>query len=120
MAGDVTYLAKFKVTHGSSGSLTEVTGEVSVENIDVAEEISVFPNPVRDNINIRYTVEGSQAVQAQLYDMGGRVVQDLFREANASGHNSRSIALSGQVTTGLYLLKMQMGDKTYFKKLLVE
>lgn len=77
---------------------------VSVENIS-HPEISVFPNPTRNKIEIR-GIQGD--MNYELYTMHGRLVQQ-------GRTNNHSIELKN---TGMYLLKLRIGGSFIVRKVL--
>ena len=85
--------------------------DVNVEEAD-ALQVSVYPNPAQDKINVNLSND-EQAI-ATLYNIVGQQVNAY----NLEGANN-VLDLSG-VASGIYMLKVQQGDKTNTVKVTVK
>ncbi|GAB3541559.1 hypothetical protein GCM10027443_41020 [Pontibacter brevis] len=81
---------------------------VRVLNPASIRRLSVFPNPINEETNtitLLYIVESTATLQAQLYDMSGRLVRDFeitFRDVNLP------VELDvAELAAGIYILKWQ-------------
>ena len=74
--------------------------------------ISVYPNPVKDNLVIH---NFSETAVLKLYDLGGRLVKQHFIWANTT----QEIPVS-DLKNGLYLLKIQNEKGVMIKKIVIE
>jgi hypothetical protein len=74
------------------------------ENRETFGTLAIFPNPVRDRLNIQFTSK-LNSVTASVYDPLGRLL--FFRDIDP---NNASVDLSS-LTSGLYLIKF--ADKTH-------
>lgn len=87
-----------------STSLAETPG--------IHPEIIVFPNPVRDHLNI--TLDRPDHISIQLTDMMGNIVM------KSDHHNVKTIQIpTNQLNEGFYLLKIYGNNFTVNKKILV-
>ncbi|MEP7168435.1 MAG: T9SS type A sorting domain-containing protein [Bacteroidota bacterium] len=69
---------------------------------------SVFPNPVKDNLNIEFTSDNKQEVQLQLYDISGRkVISQSFMPVE--GMNSGKADVS-HISKGTYFIELTSGN----------
>ena len=75
-------------------------------------QVSVYPNPAQDKINVNLSND-EQAI-ATLYNIVGQQVNTY----NLEGANN-VLDLSG-VASGIYMLKIQQGDKTNTVKVTVK
>ncbi len=81
------------------------------------ESIKVFPNPTEGTFTIQNNYLGKQNVKVEIYDLTGRLVQ-VFVGDTEYEHNY--IINFDPEMSGLYLLKVSVGEKVYKHKLLVE
>jgi hypothetical protein len=83
-----------------------------------AAELSAFPNPVSEVLNI--TFQGLEAGNAnlRLVDVTGRVVYDQAQEV-VSGLNSTQVRVKG-MASGIYTLQLQLKDRTEQLRIFVE
>lgn len=80
-------------------------------------EISVFPVPATDNLNVRYTAQPDVELNLELVSASG---QKVFAESvRTDDSNQCSINLQ-KIPNGLYFLTLQMGAEKSVKKVVVE
>lgn len=117
-AGDQIVLNQYNVTANGF----ELEGAVGIEpiNVDDATEVTMFPNPVQGDLNLIFTNSEFQNVKAEIYNLNGQLVKELMNEELSSGSHDRSFNVGGELNTGMYLVKMYMGEQSYFKKIMVQ
>lgn len=119
-SGDQIYTTTYTVstsaglTQGSGGS----TG-IKVLNAD-DNGINIFPNPVKDRLFVSYNMNENEEVSIDLFNLNGQLVQNLFNDFSNKGSYNESFSLNSNIQKGLYIVRMNMGDKTFFKKVLVD
>lgn len=67
-----------------------------------------FPNPFRDNATIRFDLAEPEEVRLELFSTNGRRVLKLLSEHREAGTYEIPL-LSGPLSSGLYLLRLQAG-----------
>ena len=88
----------------------------SVEETDFANEISVYPNPAKDIVNITFS-NNAECRSIDIYSIDGRLVVETFRETSLQ---SSTINIAN-LTPGLYLIKVRMSDgKEFTEKIVVK
>lgn len=94
-----------------------VTSNRKAEEASVA--VGVFPNPSADLTTITYRVQdGTQPVNVELTDLMGRKVRTLYTGTQGVGfHNLPVNKLT--VAAGTYMVKVQVGDKTATRKVVL-
>jgi hypothetical protein len=97
-------------------TFTTVTPVGISEYFDDAE-ISIYPNPAKDVVNIKVNSNQSAKVVITLYDLLGQAVlqRDLTFKA---GQNNTELML-GDLSNGIYLLKMVKDDQVYTNKIII-
>jgi len=90
----------------------------SVEPSAEPFSIQVYPNPFKDELQLNYTVSGKASVTVALYSPSGTQLATLVSNQVQSGSQtiSRNVSKYTQ-QSGIYLLKITIGDKTYTEKL---
>lgn len=81
-----------------------------------SESISVWPNPVKSQLNISNTATFNDSASASLYDLSGRLVKSLD-ELNST--ENQSIDTSG-LSKGIYILNITDGRQSIQKKIIKE
>lgn len=86
---------------------------------DVAfEGFNLYPNPSNGNFNLQFDTVSSDDVQLQLFDLTGRLVQEVSYK-NVAARFSESISFNN-ASKGLYLLKIKNGATQTTRKLMIE
>jgi hypothetical protein len=118
--GDQIYTTSYTVS--TSAGLTQGSGGSTGINVLNADDngISIFPNPVKDRLFVSYNVAETENVTIDLYNLNGQIVQNLLNEKNSSGNYNESLSLNNNINKGLYIVRVNMGEKTFFKKVLVD
>ena len=88
-------------------------GNVVGINEQLAEEFNfrAFPNPSQGDITVSFTTSKSDAVNLQVFDMAGRLVDDLLNVLTAAGDHQYVISSNNK--NGMYLLKITIGDQEF-------
>ncbi|MCL3779006.1 T9SS type A sorting domain-containing protein [Prolixibacteraceae bacterium JC049] len=81
------------------------------------QQINIYPNPVKEQVNVTMPSNVKGAIAFQLFDMQGRMVKAWNK--SAEGSSQIKLELSG-ITRGMYVLKVNAGNYNTTKKLSVE
>jgi hypothetical protein len=121
--GEVTFYGAFNFTNSGTGN----SGDVIInENYTVAESsvgiseaelasLSVFPNPVVDEIHVA-AKDVDEEIMITIFNIEGRKVLEERHEGGEIIIDVRSKSLN----TGVYFMQMEVGGKTTVKKLMVK
>jgi 1,4-alpha-glucan branching enzyme len=98
--------------------LTPVTGP---ENRGSNTRLSVYPNPVTSNSTIEYELPLNTGVTLSLLHASGQRIAELYAGFKAKGvHQLPLHKLSnGKLRTGLYFLRLQFGNNSVVRKLII-
>lgn len=112
-AGQVIIAFKFTSNYGNNVWIDNVTVAdhdlTNIENVELNSELSMYPNPATDVVNIAY----DKAIdQVEIYDVNGKLVKSY-------GHVENTISVSG-LATGNYMVKMYTEDGIITKTLVKE
>ena len=80
------------------------------------EEMKVYPNPVHDELYVKFNSDGGN-YSLRIYDMTGRLVTDEQRNADAG---ETLIQLKLSVSKGIYIVVVTSGDLNKQTKITVE
>ncbi|TXF91405.1 T9SS type A sorting domain-containing protein [Neolewinella aurantiaca] len=80
--------------------------------------LSVSPNPTEGAVQVEFQLESSSNVNIDLLDVSGRVIQRMFSGRLGSGVQSLAME-AGQVTAGLYFLRVSDGAGTAVRPLVI-
>ncbi|MCX6233603.1 MAG: C10 family peptidase [Bacteroidetes bacterium] len=109
----------------TNGSVTadgwEVTYEIDYVGMDdntLAENMSIFPNPASNKVNIALTLNNAGSVHIELLTLTGVKVYSLIDEFQA-GKNNKILDLTG-ISKGIYMLRVWNDREVTATKLIVE
>ncbi len=87
----------------------------------LADDFNVYPNPVRDNLTLKFTSSTTSAVHIEILDLQGNSVATLFDGIVGSGDHSFSwntLNHSGiAISQGVYFVKLHVGSSTLVRKI---
>lgn len=87
--------------------LTQYLSELNVGTVDfsVANSALIYPNPILQNANFRYTLLHSHELSLQLFDNQGKLVQSFFTsERKEKGAHLEYLDFSSHISPGIYIL----------------
>lgn len=102
--------------------VTDCDTIISVNRYTIGDDISlkVYPNPTSGEVNLSFALAESSRDDAhiRIYDALGRVVAQQVLAAGQTEYNQQ-LSL-GQYGTGVYIVQMQVGTKSWHKKVIVQ
>lgn len=97
--------------------------EIDILGIEGAESpnslslMPISPNPVISNLNIDFSLPSAGPVRIGIYDLSGRLVQNLAETHRTAG--SHSMSFSTDLSTGVYLCQLSSSEGSAAQKLVV-
>ena len=88
----------------------------SPEGFDLAQN---HPNPFNPTTNIQFTVPVTGKATLKVFNTLGQVVATLFDGIAAAGKYNQPTFNASQFASGLYFARLQSGDKTELKKMIL-
>ncbi|NTW31126.1 MAG: T9SS type A sorting domain-containing protein [Bacteroidetes bacterium] len=120
--GNVTFYGAFAVTM----SVTKLSTLLVQENTGVGlneiseNEVSFFPNPVKDLISVKYSLNCYSTVLINLYSIDGKKIISLFNNDQQTGEHSQQLRIKGIVDAGIYFIEINISGKSTIKKIVIE
>ena len=96
--------------------IIQVLGDVSVDENNITENFSIYPNPATDLIQLRSN-QLSPEYSVSLISMSGKVI--LEANYNDLERNNNLLSLKG-IPKGTYIVKVLNGELVYVQKLIVQ
>lgn len=92
-----------------------------IESPSSAFNFGVYPNPFTQLAQISYTLTENSTVRIELYDLTGKLVEQLVNEPQMTGTYSLEIdAKALSLSQGMYFVKVQMGNQTWVEKVVAK
>jgi len=80
--------------------------------------VSVYPNPIVDQLTVRLNMSETTPFEVKLYDIQGKLVKTLLPKTQVSGAFIQTFEISNELVPSVYLLRMTLGNSTTFKKVI--
>jgi hypothetical protein len=119
--GPVTFYGAFVSAFPNVYHSTLTIPEASVgitENQD-AIRLRIYPNPVKEVMNISYNLTNPGHIVLSVYDLTGNKILTLLDENQESGKIFRTINLKNDIRKGIYFVKFSSDFSSAFQKILV-
>jgi hypothetical protein len=88
----------------------EIKKSTGIEETELTEVIKIYPNPVKDQLNIEYKFDTPQLIYKELYDLDGILLFNGKTEILREGIDR--IDMSGY-SSGVYILRIRNRGNTY-------
>jgi len=83
------------------------------------EQLSVFPNPIESQFQIRLNSTSVEKAKVEIYNTQGLLVKTIF-EGSINGERILTIQRENELPNGIYLIKANVGTKELTKKIVVK
>jgi Secretion system C-terminal sorting domain len=94
-------------------AIPELTVANNVNNL------TVYPNPVSDNISISFSVKNENTCEIKLYNLKGQLVRTLLQEKNLKGDQKFNFSMNG-LKNGVYFCNVRVGTSVKVVKVLMQ
>jgi hypothetical protein len=81
--------------------------------------VQVYPNPVTDQINLKYDLSRYSSVTIKVMDVLGNDIITLFSQHVEPGEKNFSYALNSKLTRGFYFVRIVAGTESVIKRISV-
>lgn len=88
-----------------------ISGDVSTSSVDIKNnetdfmQLSVYPNPAKEQTTLTYALGRSRNLVIDLYDMQGKFVQNLTQGQQGEGFHKLNVDIS-KLPAGMYLIRL--------------
>lgn len=96
----------------------QVSQNVSVDENEIISDLTVFPNPATDNVNIRFNSVNAENTSIEVVNNLGQVVYTEY-VGNISGEQTHQLNVSG-LENGIYIVNIKSDNNMTTKMLSVQ
>ncbi|QKJ28908.1 T9SS type A sorting domain-containing protein [Mucilaginibacter mali] len=102
-------------TYGSLPAKTVVT---SSPDDKLLTNVQVYPNPVTDQINLKYTISRPSNVNIKIMDVLGNEVVTLFSQhVDKGGEQKFTSSISNKMNSGFYFVRIVVGTESAIRRI---
>jgi len=88
------------------------------EQSELASSLNVYPDPIMDNAQIKFTLARSADVTLDLYDLSGKLVKNVYGGRLSAGVHSIELATDA-IPAAVYLVKLSDGTQNAFINMVI-
>ncbi len=100
-----------------NATLADPCSTLNVNDITKNIEFTIYPNPTSGLVNIQLNTSLVQNTTMKIYDLIGKLV---FERNTFENNQNQNYSLNlNHLTSGIYLLSVQINDRTTTKKLII-
>ncbi len=95
-------------------------GKPSFQRLDpnkLLSNVQVYPNPISDQINLRYSVAKNATVTIKIMDILGNDIITLFSQHVDQGEQKFTFNLNNKLSTGFYFVRLVSGNESVIKRI---
>ncbi len=118
---------KFEFTAGGGNNLYiddinifDPNSNVSVEELDVMTDLSIYPNPANNMVNISFNLlEEMENGSIEITDMLGKRVSSIYKGSIQKGMQQYAVPVN-ELSKGIYFVNIASGTTNVSRKLIIE
>lgn len=97
-----------------------ISGTVGLEELENTIGLSIYPNPTKSSSTIEFTSPVDAKATVNVYDITGRMVEEANFGAAAGAATTYSVNKNALLTSGIYIVTLNLNNQKITKKLVIE
>jgi hypothetical protein len=109
------------VALAAGGDLVELPAAPATSSRDLIEnriEVTAFPNPVRDYLNLAFSIENASEVDLEIISITGQTMLRKQLGIRSAGEHTETLNMDS-FQDGIYMLKLNTGDSIHTSRIKV-
>ncbi|HTF05748.1 MAG TPA: choice-of-anchor V domain-containing protein [Bacteroidia bacterium] len=106
--------------YSTSQIVTPALGSGTLETETAPLDFIMFPNPANENIFVTYSAPAGEQVNFSLVTIDGKEVNPVYTFRGTGATETSSLVLPADLAAGIYLVRMESGEKVSVKRVVVE
>jgi hypothetical protein len=105
--------------YGTNNSSTTITKPAfpRFDQNKLLSNVQVYPNPITDQINLRYNVAKNSNVTIKIMDILGNDIITLFSQHVEQGEQKFTFNLNNKLSSGFYFVRLVIGNESVIKRI---
>ncbi|GAA4336944.1 hypothetical protein GCM10023149_46140 [Mucilaginibacter gynuensis] len=101
------------------GVVSSARVNVNRQDDKLLTNVQVYPNPVTDQINLKYEVSRNTNVTIKIVDVLGNDLVTIFSQRVETGDQKFSYNINNKLSRGFYFIRIMAGTESTIKRLSV-
>jgi len=102
------------------GAISSVKFPVAKADDKLLSDVEVYPNPVTDQLNLKYVVSRNTNVSIKIMDVLGNDIATVFQSRTVDiGEQKFTYSLNGKLSRGFYFVRIAAGTESVIKRISV-
>ena len=116
--GNGVYVVTLTAINGSCTDVItfDVTLSVGIDELTGLSNVTIYPNPANDVLNIDYNKNGDDAIEISIIDQFGRVITSINGLSNGFNHNTMNVSNLG---SGVYYVRFTTNGFSKSERLVI-
>jgi hypothetical protein len=110
-SGDKMTQYNLVLTPTAAAGITEYIGDQF--------QLNVYPNPATDNIHLAYTLSKKSEISVMIYDINGKLSQEVSNQTQDEGEQTLNIATSN-LSKGIYSVVLSVDGAKSIRKIVIQ
>ncbi|MGF7038108.1 hypothetical protein M2273_001349 [Mucilaginibacter lappiensis] len=98
---------------------SSVKVSVSHPEDKLLNDVQLYPNPVTDQINLKYSISRNTNVTIKIMDVLGNDITTLFSQRVDSGDHNINYPINNKLSRGFYFVRVVAGTESVIKRISV-
>lgn len=95
---------------------TTSSTHVAAASDKLLTSVEVYPNPITDQINLKYMISHNSNVTIKMVDVLGNEVMTLFSNRVEPGEQTLNRSISNKINRGFYFIRVVAGTESVIKR----
>ncbi|MFD0751450.1 T9SS type A sorting domain-containing protein [Mucilaginibacter calamicampi] len=100
-----------------AGTISNIKLNVPRPDDKLLNSVEVYPNPITDQINLRYYTSKNTNVTIKIVDVLGNDVRTLFSRRVDPGEQNGSFPIGNTLNKGFYFIRVVAGTESVIKRI---
>lgn len=117
---DISYFNNQYVVVGLSGTILRHSGVIGVQENEIEQSVSVFPNPLTDFFSIEINNSYDVLQEIEIFDLTGKSIKKVVMNPLSAVNSKILISVKDlDLHSGTYLVKIKHGNKLNYNRIIV-